>query len=875
MPSLRSSDATSNSPGPSRTVRTRQRLSPCYTMLGPLLNGDLMPPEEEKVDGNTWGLYFARGASISERKRFPSYLRLRSHSRFIDVEDGFGFDTFGDHIYKIKVIVDDRRYFVAGTYDQSSRECNMALQFYGCSEKLKGDLVIFSLSKYQPERFLETFPRFKNAEEKQECWTLPLIGSMSWTTHQLATSDDTNGSDFHAVIDTDVFTCLSRRHHDFPRVPSRSDTLNPSPNAPTLPDFYTPRWTTLFILYQLNESARTVILEAIPKTDWDSLERNMRAFLRGCMKVNRLNIPEDFQLWPYPNFYMYHAVWRTEVDARRAAMRSRQAFIPLIACISFYLRLLYHLESKWVDIIAQASRVPYQEPSAFLSKRQQEYERLRQEPAPSKWEWQQRLQRETSIAPEWLAYFHQIMDIPMVGHTWTYIILDVCLASRFSGGQNALDVVLGYRRSLVYTQEHLGRGSKALATTFIISGGESFLRGRIFRSSSATSSYHWRSSTSNEDLFAFIKRRDERRLKAIASETTLEHQSRLQREDNARRDRPPGRKGARVYYWDLVEGTRVRTARRYDSVADEWDICTDLDPHDGPDHDDLDSDDDYDAYFMSVNSEMNEEGDHNVGAASSDAFLIRLHRSNDLPPASIQFLEPVEDTAYHRLAFSTTHARWARAYHLTQNLDEDFGSTRTWTSSLPQGPDDQTKLQLSARTSTAASHSFEVDAVSSYNGVWFLIQAREARDNEAFSIGLRSAATVMEMRADILRDDFLRSARGRAALLAGGIVARLARDAVNEQDVYDGPTENALQEGEHVLCVWEEGKHFALWMTISPKKRSISYVEHMKLPQASFQGMEYTKPQLAPGGQDQEHGDHAGSIAGIGQEMRRAGSRIV
>ncbi|KAJ3736854.1 hypothetical protein DFJ43DRAFT_975938, partial [Lentinula guzmanii] len=115
-----------------------------------------------------------------------------------------------------------------------------------------------------------------------------------------------------------------------------------------------------------------------------------------------------------------------------------------------------------------------------------------------------------------------------------------------------------------------------------------------------------------EDLFTFIKRRGERRLRVITSETTLEHQSRLQREENARRDRPPGRKGARVYYWDLVEGIRVRTAvgrsnyediwerygshqRRYDSVADEWDICTDLDPHDGPDYDDLDSDDDYDA----------------------------------------------------------------------------------------------------------------------------------------------------------------------------------------------------------------------------------------------------------------------------------------
>ncbi|KAJ3736853.1 hypothetical protein DFJ43DRAFT_1149969 [Lentinula guzmanii] len=197
---------------------------------------------------------------------------------------------------------------------------------------------------------------------------------MSWTTHQLATSDDTNGSDFHAVIDTDVFTCLSRRPHDFPRVPSRSDTVNPSPNAATLPNFYTPRWVTsslpflgfapssnpfkFYFLKCLDYDFHTLPIEQISEnryalkqslqTDWDSLERNMRAFLRGF--------------------------WRTEVDARRAAMCSRQAFIPLIACISFYLRLLYHLESKWVDIVAASSRAPFQEPSAFLSKRQQEYE---------------------------------------------------------------------------------------------------------------------------------------------------------------------------------------------------------------------------------------------------------------------------------------------------------------------------------------------------------------------------------------------------------------------------------------------------------------------------------------------------------------------
>ncbi|KAJ3805176.1 hypothetical protein F5876DRAFT_52269, partial [Lentinula aff. lateritia] len=64
---------------------------------------------------------------------------------------------------------------------------------------------------------------------------------------------------------------------------------------------------------------------------------------------------------------------------------------------------------------------------------------------------------------------------------------------------------------------------------------------------------------------------------------------------------------------------------------------------------------------------------------------------------------------------------------------------------------------------------------------------------------------------EVVRNEFLRSARGRAALLGGGIVARLARDIVNKHDVYDGPTVHALQEGEHALCVWEVGRGRAFW----------------------------------------------------------------
>ncbi|KAJ3870359.1 hypothetical protein F5051DRAFT_304900, partial [Lentinula edodes] len=64
---------------------------------------------------------------------------------------------------------------------------------------------------------------------------------------------------------------------------------------------------------------------------------------------------------------------------------------------------------------------------------------------------------------------------------------------------------------------------------------------------------------------------------------------------------------------------------------------------------------------------------------------------------------------------------------------------------------------------------------------------------------------------EILCDDFLHSARGCAALLAGGIISRLAREVVDVNDVCDGPTKHALQEGEYSLCVWETGQNRAFW----------------------------------------------------------------
>ncbi|KAJ3886121.1 hypothetical protein GG344DRAFT_58043 [Lentinula edodes] len=397
----------------------------------------------------------------------------------------------------------------------------------------------------------------------------------------------------------------------------------------------------------------------------------------------------------------------------------------------------------------------------------------------------------------------------------------------------------------------------------------------------------------NESLFDFIQRREVRRLKVIASESPAEHQSHLQREENATKDRPPGRKGARVYYWDLVEGTRVWTPvgrsnyediwerygshqRRYDSVADEWEVCTDFDPNDTPDDYDSDSDDESD-HFITV------------------PYLTRLQSPNKLLHSLIEFNEAIEDVAYHRFGFLKQPVAenrdivlksqvWKKVLGLFScgrrhaALEVDicmklqlcrFISALSDAADLRHAPE---VYDLSSRSLMQPLIPFEVDTLTSYNGRYYLIQAKDAKDNEEYVIAFRSASTVMEIARrewgpqtediikclieegisfntlmashpprrslsmpfrrpamlgfrlfefvptlqdyrsyELIRNDFLRSARGRSALLAGGIIARLARGIVDVNDVYDGPTGHALYEGERALCVWEAGQACAFW----------------------------------------------------------------
>ncbi|KAJ6528121.1 hypothetical protein B0H19DRAFT_969343, partial [Mycena capillaripes] len=59
-----------------------------------------------------------------------------------------------------------------------------------------------------------------------------------------------------------------------------------------------------------------------------------------------------------------------------------------------------------------------------------------------------------------------------------------------------------------------------------------------------------------------------------------------------------------------------------------------------------------------------------------------------------------------------------------------------------------------------------------------------------------------------IRRTFFRSPHGRAALLYGGIIGRLARSEVSNEEVLRGPSDDALLE---VICLWDGKSPFAYW----------------------------------------------------------------
>lgn len=98
-------------------------------------------------------------------------VRKMARGRFerkVDFRSSFSFDVTGDAIYTTIVIVDTRRYLVAGTYDTNLPEHNMSLASVGCNDAYKGDIAVCFFDLRQRERFLQRIPFFGNLRKKND-----------------------------------------------------------------------------------------------------------------------------------------------------------------------------------------------------------------------------------------------------------------------------------------------------------------------------------------------------------------------------------------------------------------------------------------------------------------------------------------------------------------------------------------------------------------------------------------------------------------------------------------------------------------------------------------------------------------------------------
>ncbi|KAJ3929159.1 MAG: hypothetical protein NXY57DRAFT_963863 [Lentinula lateritia] len=150
----------------------RRRLSPSASLdPGYIFNGKKTPLAKYRVIGKTFGIYWAFTSSRPENIHFPSENTCKTAPsaprRSILFRERFSSTFRPDNLYTTLVIVEGRRYVVAGTYDQTLRGSNRSLNAVDCPENYKGDIGLCFLGKYQRDRFLKGMPRFDNAMERK------------------------------------------------------------------------------------------------------------------------------------------------------------------------------------------------------------------------------------------------------------------------------------------------------------------------------------------------------------------------------------------------------------------------------------------------------------------------------------------------------------------------------------------------------------------------------------------------------------------------------------------------------------------------------------------------------------------------------------
>ena len=81
-------------------------------------------------------------------------------------------------------------------------------------------------------------------------------------------------------------------------------------------------------------------LEASLLEDWITLETNLRAILSACLHYSTAPLTKLWRPWSYPKCFGYQRSHSTYRKAALAVIYSRDAFVPLMAAVSFGIYLM-------------------------------------------------------------------------------------------------------------------------------------------------------------------------------------------------------------------------------------------------------------------------------------------------------------------------------------------------------------------------------------------------------------------------------------------------------------------------------------------------------------------------------------------------------
>ncbi|KAK0224271.1 hypothetical protein IW262DRAFT_1269328 [Armillaria fumosa] len=260
-----------------------------------------------------------------------------------------------------------------------------------------------------------------------------------------------------------------------------------------------------------------------------------------------------------------------------------------------------------------------------------------------------------------------------------------------------------------------------------------------------------------EDWKSFFAHRDTENAKRAEKESENARRECQQRIDNAAKHAVPGRKGARVFYWDEEDGFLIRWAagrknydwhwgqfgakqRQYDSFRNEWDLCEELDPQDEPTHiymsDDDDSDyDGEDHYFP-----LDDDNDERPQDALDD--VVYCHFGFTAPIVAVP--KPSTVPEMHHVYKFVGVLQDTGVSHTTREAMMNFFSYLLQAGNILDIPRELYDLrQHDADIHSPAAVHIQKKVLNGH--LYYILSDRQADTSPAFTILLTSAASVVEM----------------------------------------------------------------------------------------------------------------------------------